>query len=77
MPTVLWVGRFRFFFYSNEGQEAPHIHVKAGGDEAKFWLNPIALATNHGFNGRELSEIERLVEQHRIGLLEAWNEHLG
>jgi len=77
MPTVLWVGRFRFFFYSNEGQEAPHIHVKAGGDEAKFWLDPIALATNHGFNGRELSEIERLVEQHRIGLLEAWNEHLG
>ena len=77
MPTVLRVGRFRFFFYSNEGHEAPHIHVKAGGDEVKFWLDPIAVATNHGFNGRELSEIERLVEQHRLGLLEAWNEYLG
>ncbi len=42
-----------------------------------FRLHPIALATNHGFNGRELSEIERLVEQHRLGLLEAWNEYLG
>ena len=42
-----------------------------------FWLDPIALATNYGFNGRELSEIERLVEQHRLGLLEAWNEYLG
>jgi len=77
MPTVLRVGRFQSFFYSNEGQEAPHIHVKAGGDEVKFWLAPIALAANYGFNGRELSEIERLVEQHRLGLLEAWNEHLG
>ena len=36
MPTVLRVGRFRFFFYGNEGQEPPHIHVKAGEDEAKF-----------------------------------------
>ncbi len=47
------------------------------GDEVKFWLDPIALATNYGFNGRELNEIERLVELHRLGLLEAWNEHLG
>jgi hypothetical protein len=76
MPTVLRVGRFRFFFYSNEGHEPPHIHIIAG-DEAKFWLDPIAMATNHGFNGRELSEIERLVEQHRADLLEAWDEHLG
>ncbi len=77
MPTVLRAGRFRFFFYSNEGQEPAHIHVKAGGDEAKFWLDPIALAANHGFNGRELSEIERLVERHRAVFLEQWDEHHG
>ncbi len=77
MPTVLRVGHFRFFFYSNEGQEPPHIHVKAGEDEAKFWLDPVALTANHGFNGRALSEIARLVEQHRAELLEAWDEHFG
>ncbi len=77
MPTILRVGRFRFFFYSNEGQEPPHIHVKAGGDEAKFWLDPITLAANYGFNGRELTEIERLVGQHRAVFLEAWDEHYG
>jgi Domain of unknown function (DUF4160) len=77
MPTVLRLGRFRFFFYSNEGQEPPHIHVKAGGDEAKFWLDPIALAANYGFNGRELGEIEQLIEQHRAEFLEAWDEHFG
>lgn len=77
MPTVLRVGRFRFFFYSNEGREPPHIRVKAGEDEAKFWLDPIAMAANYGFNGRELNEIAQLVEQHRAGLLEAWNEYFG
>jgi hypothetical protein len=77
MPTVLRVGRYRFFFYSNEGREPPHIHIKAGEDEAKYWLDPVQLAGNYGFNGRELSEIERLIAQHRVALLEAWNEHLG
>jgi hypothetical protein len=77
MPTVLRIGRFRFFFFSNEGQEPPHIHVKAGEDEAKFWLDPITLAANHGFNGSELNEIERLVAENRDRLVEAWNEHLG
>ena len=77
MPTVLRIGPFRFLFFSNEGREPPHIHVKAGGNEAKYWLDPTQLAANYGFNGRELGQIERLVEEHRDQLLEAWNEHLG
>lgn len=77
MPTILRVGRFRLFFFSNESQEPPHIHVKSGGDEAKFWLEPIELAANYGFNGRELNEIERLVARHLSALLEAWDEHFG
>ncbi len=77
MPTVLRVGRFRFFFFSNEGQEPLHIHVKAGCDEAKYWLVPVQLAVNYGFNARELHEIERLVVEHRNRFVEAWNEHVG
>jgi hypothetical protein len=77
MPTVLRVGRFRFFFFSNEGREPAHIHVKAGSDEAKFWLEPVQLAANYGFNGRELNQIQRLVEEHRGELLEAWNEYFS
>ena len=49
MPTVLRIGRFRFYFFSNEREEPPHIHVKAAQDQAKFWLNPIQLASNYGF----------------------------
>jgi hypothetical protein len=75
MPTVLRVGRYRFFFFSNEGIEPPHIHVKAGGDEAKYWLEPISLVVNYGFNARELGQIERIVAEHVDQLLEAWNEH--
>ena len=77
MPTVLRAGRYRFFFFSNEGKEPPHMHVKAGSEEAKFWLDPIELVVNHGFNGRELSDIRWLIEEHQGDLLEAWNEHLG
>ncbi len=76
MPVVLRIGRYRFFFFSNEGNEPPHIHVRAAGDEAKFWLDPVQLAANYGFNAREINEIEHLVDEHREDLLEAWHEHL-
>ena len=72
MPSVLRVGRFRFFFFSNEGDEPPHIHVKAAEHEAKFWLDPISLVANYGFRSRDLNEIERLIRAHQAVLLEAW-----
>ena len=77
MPTVLRVGRFRFFFFSNESQEPPHIHIKAAENEAKFWFDPVGLAFNYGFRGREMNEIGGLVGQHRAQFLEAWNEHFS
>jgi hypothetical protein len=77
MPTVLRIGRYRFFFYSNEGSEPPHIHVKADTNEANFWLRPVALEWNYGFRSRDLNEIERLVDEHAVGLIEAWNEHFA
>jgi hypothetical protein len=47
MPVVLRIGRYRFFFFSNEGKEPLHIHVRASGDEATFWLDPVQLAANY------------------------------
>ena len=39
MPTVLRVGPYRFFFWADERQEPPHIHVVAAENEASFgWL---------------------------------------
>ena len=74
MPTVLRVGRYRFFFFSNENNEPAHIHVKAESDQAKFWLEPISLASNYGFRAHDLNEIERIIQEHKDELLEAWNE---
>ncbi len=77
MPTVLRVGRFRFYFFSNEGQEPAHIHVKAAENQAKFWLKPIVLAVNYGFSARELNEIERIILENQTELLEAWNDYFS
>jgi hypothetical protein len=30
MPTVLRIDGYRFFFFSNEGNEPVHIHVESG-----------------------------------------------
>jgi hypothetical protein len=39
MPTVLYIKGWRFFFYSNEGNEPIHIHVQKGEKECKYWLD--------------------------------------
>lgn len=55
MPTVLRLLGFRFFFYSNEGNEPPHIDVEKGDASAKFWLNDVELAESFGFNAKEIN----------------------
>ena len=80
MPVVLRYKGFRFFFYANEGDpmEPPHIHIREGGIEAKFWLQPeVRLARNDGFNARTLRELIGLVEVNRLRLEDAWNEYFS
>ena len=72
VPTVLRIGPYRFHFYSREGSEPPHIHVAREDMEAKFWLRPVALATNRGFATAELSRIQRLVDEHCQALMSAY-----
>jgi hypothetical protein len=75
MPTVLrWKG-YRFFFYSADQWEPPHIHVVSGGREAKIWLNDCGLAANIGFSPRDLNEIIGKTREERERFLEAWNDH--
>jgi hypothetical protein len=74
VPTVLRVGRYSFGFFSNEGREPPHVHVYAAEDQAKFWLDPVALAWNYGFNSGELGRISAIIQEHQAELLEAWHE---
>ncbi|TAE52631.1 MAG: DUF4160 domain-containing protein [Bacteroidetes bacterium] len=77
MPTILRIGGFRFFFYSNEGTEPPHIHVERADAVAKFWLETIELSSNYGFNSKEIRQIHELVEENRAFFISKWNEHFG
>lgn len=65
----------KYYFWSNEGSEPPHIHVRKGDAFAKYWLGPpLWLAHNTGFRGKELLFIEKAIEEHRELILEKWNE---
>jgi hypothetical protein len=75
MPTVLQVGPYRFFFYSADGKEPPHVHIERDADTAKFWLDPVRLAFGAGFSAKELRHLEMLTIQYRDKLLEAWNDY--
>lgn len=55
-----------------------HVHVHSPDGQAKFWLEPeVALATNFGFRKGQTSELQKIVEEHRDELIEAWNGHFG
>jgi len=77
MPTILRIGPFRFFFYSNEHGERAHIHVQRDRVLAKFWLEPVSLAGATRFPSKDIRKILVLVIENRECLLEAWNEHFS
>jgi hypothetical protein len=77
MPTVLRIGAFRFYFYSHEPNEPPHVHVDHGEATIKVWLAAVEVAKNRGFRAHEIGGILEMVEAHREALLEAWHDHFG
>lgn len=76
MPTVMWIGPFRFFFYSNERDEPAHIHEQRDRALAKFWLSPVTRAKAKHFSAPDLNAIRRHIEDNVATMQEAWNEHL-
>jgi hypothetical protein len=76
MPTLLLTEGYRFFFFSNEGQEPPHVHVRKGGGLAKVWLEPIRIAYSVALNPAELRRVRELTLENQVAFLERWNEHL-
>ena len=77
MPTVLRVGPYRFYFYSHELNEPPHIHVDRDDLSAKFWLKNPALVRNMGYPAKELNQLLKLVRKYQQHLLEAWHGYFG
>lgn len=77
MPTIAIIGPYRFFFYSSDIDEPPHIHIGRDNLIAKFWLQPIRLQNSGGFKSKELNRIQTLVEENQARFLEEWNEYFS
>ncbi|MEI6329135.1 MAG: DUF4160 domain-containing protein [Pseudanabaena sp.] len=77
MPAILRIGAYRFYFYSHEPNEPPHIHIDRDNLTAKFWLQSVSLAQNIGFPAKELRKLQSMVIEHQTQLLEAWYEYFG
>jgi hypothetical protein len=75
MPTIDRVGPYRIFFFSSDRDEPPHVHVQRDRMLAKFWLQPVFLASSTGFYVHELRRVEAIIEENRDSYLDAWNEH--
>lgn len=75
MPTVLRLIGFRFFFYSNEGNEPPHIHIEKADAVAKFWLNEVELAESYGFSAKEINQLRKMVLENREALIKSWYDY--
>ncbi len=77
MPTILRIGPYRFYFYSNEQGEPAHIHIQRERKLAKFWLKPVMLASSTRFPPQELRKLEVLVTENKNTFLEAWNDYFS
>ena len=76
MPVIFRFEGFRFFFYSHEGEprEPPHVHVRKGAAEAKFWLTPgVRRAWSRRFDERTLKMLEKHVIAQRQEFEEQWH----
>jgi len=78
MPTIKGIpGPHRFFFYSFDCNEPPHVHIRRENMVCKFWIEPVALAQNHGFSAQELNQMRAVIQANLTRIQEAWREHCG
>lgn len=79
MPKVLldFLG-YTFYFWSNEGNEPPHVHVSKGqqvANSTKFWItrDGIKLAHNNSkIPQKDLKKIERYILANQDTILAQW-----
>ena len=78
----MYVRQMLSTFESNQSRcfcrdEPLHIHVEREAKIAKFWLNPLMLQRSGGFNRMELSQIQKIIEEHHAHIMEAWHDYFG
>lgn len=77
MPTLLRYGGYRFYFFSHEPNEPPHVHVDKGNATIKVWLATLEVARNRGFRTHEIAGIIAINGDHQRMFVEKWHEYFG
>ena len=76
MPTVLYIRGWRFFFYSDEGNEPIHIHVQKGDSECKYRLDidlyEIREAYSYQMSSRDTREVKKIILQNFDEIVDEW-----
>jgi hypothetical protein len=77
MPTVIYLYGWRFFFFSNEGNEPIHIHVEKAEKKAKYWLDvektDIQEAFCENLGPRDKREVKKVIFEYFDLIIEEWN----
>jgi len=77
MPEIFREFGFVFFFYSNEGQEPIHVHVRKAGGFAKFWIEPVELEFAQGMKVGDINRAEKLIYENLEIIKIKWHEVHG
>lgn len=77
MPEIFRKFGFVFFFYSNEGQEPMHFHVRKAGGFPKFWMEPVELDFSQGLKVQDIKQAEDLIFEHINLIKDKWHEIHG
>jgi hypothetical protein len=74
---IRMINGYRFFFFSNEGNEARHIHFEKGDGAAKYWLDDIEEVYNFDFSPKERKQIKTIIIDHQEFLISKWDEYFN
>ena len=74
MPVILRERGFEFSFVMFDLSEPIHIHVRNGRKQAKYWLDPLSLAWNRGYQPHELTRIERIIRDNTAFIHDVWQQ---
>jgi hypothetical protein len=78
MPTVLREEGFRFFFFSDEGNEPCHVHIKKEEARGKIWMEPAYKEEYfYGFTVQEQRKIRKIVQENKQLISRKWYEYFG
>jgi hypothetical protein len=74
VPTLARAGPYRIFMFMSDCVEPRHVDIEGNDGAAKFWLEPVYLATSMGYSPRQINRLRLVVERDRSTLIQAFDD---